>query len=405
MELSPPSKRTVYVLDDEPGIRLMLTHVLTASGYNVEQFSTGLELLIKARATRPEIIVLDLSLGHTDAIEVIRDLESIHFEGEILLISGTADPATLKDVRDVGLRRGLRMLPTLRKPFRSSDVKAALASASLISAMPDAAARTPITLDVQEAIDGKWLELWYQPKVDLRSMSVCGAEALARVNHPKFGVLSPAAFIPPARDPRHEPLAQFVIRQALGDWTRFEEGGLVLKIAINMPVSIIQSGEFLVTVREALPKSANFPGLIVEMTEDEVIRDFELIREKATQLKLYGISISVDDFGTAHSSLSRLFECPCAELKIDGKFVQNCASDALKRSLCRTIIDLAHQVEAHVCAEGIETVDDLKCLIDLGCDLGQGYLFARPMRAKQFMHVVREVNRLPLDRPDGAIVA
>jgi EAL domain-containing protein (putative c-di-GMP-specific phosphodiesterase class I) len=221
-------------------------------------------------------------------------------------------------------------------------------------------------------------------------MLVCGAEALARVNHPIHGVVSPLAFIPPAHDPRHQELARFVVRQAMMDWARFADAGLPLTLSINVPVSVIQSGEFLHYTRESLPKDPRFPGLIVEMTEDEVIRDFELVREAATQLKLYGISLSIDDFGTAHSSLSRLYDCPCAELKIDRKFVQNCASDPLKRSLCLTVIDLAHRIGARVCAEGVETTEELQCLLDLDCDIAQGFLFARPMPSDRFVTAVSQ---------------
>lgn len=387
------TKKLVYVLDDELGIRMMLAHVLTAAGYDVAQFATSLSLLKTIGQSAPDILVLDLSLAESDAIEVIRQLEIIKFKGEVLLISGSTDPATLHHVREIGLRRHLTMLPVLRKPFRASDVQAALNSA------PDSgqentasAARDVITLDVQEALQGNWLELWYQPKVDLSSMLVCGAEALARVNHPKHGILSPIVFIPPAHDPRHQPLSRFVIRQALTDWSRFAAAGLPLKLAVNMPVSVIQSGEFLSYTRELLPDDAHFPGLIVEMTEDEIIRDFDMVREAAIQLKLYGVTISIDDFGTVHSSLSRLFDCPCAEIKIDRKFVQGCASDRLKRSLCQTVVDLAHRIGAQVCAEGIERVEDLQCMMDLGCNTGQGFLFSPPLRLEQFVSFVSQAD-------------
>lgn len=386
------SKPVVYILDDEAGIRMMLTHVLAAWNYQVAQFATAASLIAAIQQCRPEVLVLDLSLAQTDAIEVIRQLEIIRFTGQVLLISGS-DPTTLKHVKEIGIRHNLAMLPVLRKPFRPADLKAALESIA-ISAQPQSgsAQQKLITLDVQEALEQQWLELWYQPKIELKSMLVCGAEALARVNHPTHGVLSPVAFIPPANDPRHEPLSRFVIRQALHDWSQFAASGLLLKLAINMPVSVIQSGEFLHYLRELLPPDDRFPGLTVEMTEDEIIRDVELIRETATQLKLYGVSISVDDFGTAHSSLSRLFDCPCAELKIDRKFVHGCGSDKLKRSLCQTVVDLGHRIGAQVCAEGIESIEDLRCLNDLGCELGQGFLFARPMPASRLQGFVRRMD-------------
>lgn len=391
MTLTQHSEKIVFVLDDEASIRMMLEHVLTASGYRVEQFSNPLRLLKAIRQCPPHFLILDLSLDRSDAVEVIRQLEVIQFKGDVLLISGSVDPATLKDVKEIGLYHHLSMLPALRKPFRASELNAALkASPVSVDTNLKSAAQNVITLDVQDALMGNWLELWYQPKVDLKTMLVCGAEALARVNHPTHGVLSPLAFIPPANDERHQALARFVVRQAMWDWTSFANVGLPITLSINMPVSVIQSGEFLRFTRESLPKDSRFPGLIVEMTEDEMVRDFEAVREAATQLKLYGVSLSIDDFGTAHSSLSRLYDCPCAELKIDRKFVQNCATDKLKRSLCLTVIDLAHRIGARVCAEGVETTAELQCLLDLGCDIAQGFLFGRPMPAGTFEATVSQ---------------
>ena len=101
-------------------------------------------------------------------------------------------------------------------------------------------------------------------------------------------------------------------------------------------------------------------------------------------MKLYDVRISIDDFGTAHSSLSRLLELPCVELKLDRSFVSNCASNRLKNALCQTVVDLAHRVGSQVCAEGVETVEDLEAIMRMGCDTAQGYLFAKPMPPETF---------------------
>jgi EAL domain-containing protein (putative c-di-GMP-specific phosphodiesterase class I) len=127
-----------------------------------------------------------------------------------------------------------------------------------------------------------------------------------------------------------------------------------------------------------------YPGLVIEVTEDEAISDPDWISQVSTQLKLYDVRISIDDFGTAHSSLSRLLELPCVELKLDRSFVSNCASDRLKNALCQTVVDLAHRVDSQVCAEGVETVEDLEAIIRMGCDTAQGYIFAKPVPPETF---------------------
>ena len=341
-------------------------------------------MLEQLKLVVPEIIVLDLALGKSDAVDVMRHLVDLKFAGKILLISGR-DEITLNEIQGIGERHGLSMLPSLRKPFRAVELTSRLSSRT--AAVDQAPTRTPgekITVDLLTAIDSGWLELWYQPKIDLRSFVVCGAEALLRARHPVHEILTPAALIPPAGSVLHQPLAKFVIRRTMQDWRFFAGCGMPLKLSINMPVSVINAPDFMSGLREQLPTDTQFPGLIIEVTEDEVIRDLQWIREVSTQLKLYDVGISVDDFGTAHSSLSRLLELPCVELKLDRSFVANCAFEPLKYAVCQTVVDLAHRVGSRVCAEGVEKVEDLMAVIRMGCDTAQGYIFAKAMPPGSF---------------------
>jgi EAL domain-containing protein (putative c-di-GMP-specific phosphodiesterase class I) len=230
------------------------------------------------------------------------------------------------------------------------------------------------------------LEVWYQPKIDLRSFTICGAEALTRLRHPDHGVLEPAEFLPPAGDPHYKALSFFVVRRSMTDWTAFAENGFPLKLAVNVPASTLHSPGFVDLARQMIPRDPRFPGVIVEVTEDEFVRDPESLREVATQLKLYNAWISIDDFGTAYASLSRLTDLPFIELKLDRSFVSNCASDKLKYALCQTVVDLAHRFGASLCAEGVETAADLLCVTKLGFDSAQGYFLAKPMPSDRLLH-------------------
>jgi EAL domain-containing protein (putative c-di-GMP-specific phosphodiesterase class I) len=194
-------------------------------------------------------------------------------------------------------------------------------------------------------------------------------------------VITPANLLPPAGHPAYEPLSKLVIGQAVADWAGFAAQGLRLRLAVNVPVSVIHTPNFITMVRSILPADAGFPGLTIEITEDEVIRDPKWAREIASQLKLYNVGISIDDFGSAYASLSRLNELPVIEVKIDRSFVAGCASDRLKHGLCQTVVDLAHRFGATACAEGVEAPEDLRELIKMNCDTAQGYLFAEPMPA------------------------
>ena len=142
-------------------------------------------------------------------------------------------------------------------------------------------------VQLSDALRHNWAELWYQPKIDLKSFAVCGAEALIRARHPQHGVIKPADLFPPADDPIYRPMSKFVLKRAMADWAVFADRAIPLKLAVNMPVSVLRSPDFIEIVRQYLPTDAAFPGLIVDVTEDEVVRDPAWVRETAAQLKLH----------------------------------------------------------------------------------------------------------------------
>lgn len=378
-----------FVLDDEPQIGALVCKVLDACGIAARQFTSAMPFLEEIKDSPPELVVLDLSLGQSDAVEIIRHLEVGNFQGKVLLISGR-DLTVLNEIAQIGKKYGLAMLPPLKKPFRPADIRQRLTSDVLNVARfmsqereTEAGAPKKAVVQVVEALKNNWLELWYQPKIDLKSSLVCGAEGLIRARHPVHGIIPADELLSPAGDPDYQPLTRFVIEGVIKDWQRFSERGLQLKLSVNAPASVINTPAFIVLVRRSLPNDSKFPGLTVEVTEDEVIHDSEWAREIATQLKLYNVELSIDDFGSGYASLSRLRDLPFTEVKIDRSFVLGCASNKLKRDLCQTVIDLAHRFGATACAEGVETAEDLRALMTMQCDSAEGFLFAKPMPAAQ----------------------
>jgi EAL domain-containing protein (putative c-di-GMP-specific phosphodiesterase class I)/FixJ family two-component response regulator len=399
--------QSACVLDDEAEVGKLVSQVLKTCGYAPLQFTAPAAFFKQVEASAPALIVLDLALGQSDAVEIIRRLEVLKFKGKILLISGR-DEATLAEIAEIGTRHGMTMLVPLKKPFRANDIRARLAEPDAdapseaqkprVDAKPTKRSKIQFT----EALRQNWLELWYQPKIDLKTLSVCGAEGLLRAKHPERGIIGPADILPPAGDSNHVPLAKFVLERAMRDWNRFAHQGLPIRLAINVPVSVLTSPNFIALVRQALPTRPNFPGLIIEVTEDEVIRDPEWTREIAMQLKLYNVHLSIDDFGSAYASLSRLKDLPVTEIKIDQSFVQNCSSDQTKRVICQTVVDLAHGFGASVCAEGVETAEDLRTLVSIGADTVQGFLFAKPMPADGLLEKLSGSARASMPSADHA---
>jgi EAL domain-containing protein (putative c-di-GMP-specific phosphodiesterase class I) len=167
-----------------------------------------------------------------------------------------------------------------------------------------------------------------------------------------------------------------------------------LKLAVNisagalarLPVSLI---------RDYRPKNEEWPGLILELTEDDVLQDIAAISEIALQLSLYKVSLSIDDFGSGYSSMKRLRDLPFAELKLDRCFVQKCAGDERNSAICQAIIDLGHRLGIAVTAEGIENTPDLQALRKMGCDLGQGFLFSPAVERDNLIGAARGRPRIP----------
>jgi EAL domain-containing protein (putative c-di-GMP-specific phosphodiesterase class I) len=379
-----PFRRLVYVLDDEISIGKLVCQFLATCGYEARQFSEPRPFLADVKTNPPYMVVMDLALGESDAVDVIRNLELLKYRGFALLISGR-DRSVLEEIERIGTSHGLAMLPPLQKPFRIADLKASLA-ASPDNVVRDAAPAAPapkrrVAVDLEEALHKNWLDVWYQPKIDLTRKAMCGAEALLRIKPPDQSETVPVDVLPPSSDPLYLPLTRFVLRRVMSDWISLARDNLNLKFAVNIPVSVLCAPEFVPLIRQIMPQDRCFPGFITEITEDEVIRDAESVRELASQLKIYGVSLSIDDFGSAHSSLSHLLDVPCCEVKIGRQFVADCSLDAKKHALCSSVVDLAHRVGMTICAEGIQSVGDLQTLIEVGCDTAQGPLFAPAMPA------------------------
>jgi EAL domain-containing protein (putative c-di-GMP-specific phosphodiesterase class I)/ActR/RegA family two-component response regulator len=400
--------RLAYVLDDEPQVRTIVCKIVASIGFEPQQFATPAALFAELKIAPPELIVLDLALGQSDAVDVIRHLETFRYKGKVLLISGR-DQVTLAEIQGIGERHGLTMLLPVQKPFRAADIRNSLQAPAPARdgppprPAPERKGEKEARIDPAEALRNNWLRLWYQAKIDLKSMTVCGAEALLRARHPQLGLISPSNFLPASGSAIYQPLTKFVVLQAMADWENFARQGQPLKLAINVPLSTLQSPAFVDLIRNALPKKPNFPGLVIEVGEGDMLQDPNGIREIATQLKLYNVGISIDDFGGAHSSLARLRDLPCVELKLDRSYVSGCATDGAKQTICAAAVELAHGFGLTVCAMGVESVDDLRTLMDLGCHSVQGFLFAEPMDSRSFVEML--ARRTTASKPQAGDAA
>ena len=242
-----------------------------------------------------------------------------------------------------------------------------------------------------DILDRGWLELFYQPKIELKTKRLVGAEGLVRARHPTQGLLSPGVFLPGASESDMLRLTERVIITALQDWQACAAAGIPLKLSVNVPVSALVKLPIAGILRQWRPRTSTWPGLIMEVTEDEIIHDLKIANEVADALREFNCTLALDDFGAGYSSLARLRQLPFSELKIDRSYVMNCHVDRVNAGLCETIVELARRFGLKTVAEGIETPHESHKLQGIGCDIGQGYLFGKPMPKAQLIGIIRRL--------------
>jgi diguanylate cyclase (GGDEF)-like protein len=243
--------------------------------------------------------------------------------------------------------------------------------------------RLALATDLRTACTNNELELHYQPIVDLTSGKVIGVEALARWNHPQYGLISPDEFIPIAENTGLiKQLTESIMKTAVTQWLDWHEQGLDLQIGLNISMLNLVDQNMPATVARII-RHAGLPTSAVklEITETEIMSNPELVIEVLGHKELSGLKSSVDDFGTGYSSLSYLKKLPVQEIKIDRSFVTHMAVDEEDASIVRAVLELGHSLGLDVVAEGVEDEEALRELIALGCDYAQGFYFSRPVPA------------------------
>ena len=240
--------------------------------------------------------------------------------------------------------------------------------------------------DLRTAINEELLELYYQPKMDLRTGALFGCEALCRWSHPEFGFVSPPEFISLAEEAGLiGALGEWVLYRACADIASWhQQGGFDLNVSVNVSSTQLEEGLAVGAVERALEATGLGPAhLTLELTETVMLKDPEVSVSELNRLRELGASISIDDFGTGYSSLSYLTRLPADEIKIDRAFISPIGENDEGLPIVAAIIAMAHRLNCKVVAEGVETKAQLNRLRALRCDVAQGYLIGKPMPAPQ----------------------
>jgi EAL domain-containing protein (putative c-di-GMP-specific phosphodiesterase class I)/ActR/RegA family two-component response regulator len=373
------SQYRLLVVDDDERIRTYIEKVGREMGYETRSLD-GPEGLGKVlQEFDPHAVLLDLVMPGMDGIEILKSLATRKCAVPILLMSGM-DRRTLGAAQRLGREHGLRICGGMEKPFTPIQLRTALEDVM-------ATHRSVADDDLRRALTDDELVVYYQPKVDTQTGRPLGVEALVRWNHPQYGLLLPAYFLPLAeRSGTISDVTRWVGQRALEQLARWAREGIELTMAINVPAQDLARQTFP-DEWGALMARAGIPAerVILEVTENQAMSTAITTTEVLTRLRLQGVELAIDDFGTGFSSMSLLQRLPFSEVKIDKSFTMEAVTNEDARTIVRATIDLGHNLGLRVVAEGVENKETWQLLAEMGCDEVQGYCIGYPMPAGEFL--------------------
>ncbi len=376
----------VMLVDDDPFQLQMLQHQLTAIGVApVLACGSGALALewLRGRDTSALLLLLDLNMPGMDGVEFLRHLAERRYAGALVLVSGT-DTRVLETATRLAAAHQLAVLSHLPKPVPSEALRALVERWRTVTPEPlQRSGRACAATEIERAIGAGQLTLHYQPKVALADGALVGVEALVRWQHPAHGLIHPNSFVEVAET--HgliDGLTRAVLSQALAQARRWRDAGLVLRVAVNISMNSLERLDFPEFVLEEAARHGVPPSdVLLEVTESRLLRDLRSPMDILTRLRLKNIGLSIDDFGTGHSSLAQLRDIPFDELKIDRGFVHGSGEHATQRAIFAASLDMAHQLGMTAVAEGVEDRADWDFVRAAGCDVAQGFFIAKPMPA------------------------
>lgn len=376
----------ILIVDDEVFQLQLLSSQLDILGLDqVHTCTSGQEALalLEQQPVGEQLIFLDLNMPGMDGVEFIRRLVDIPYTGALVLVSGE-DERILETAEHLARAHHLNVLGHLSKPVQTENLKTLLERWR--RAAPVAAGKVVKHYgaeEVRRAIAGGEMVNYYQPKVDVVSGALSGVETLVRWQHPDDGLVFPDSFIGVAEDNGLiDDLTRVVLVEALEQSRRWRDEGLMLRVAVNVSMHNLARLEFAdFVLGEVVRCGVAAEALILEVTESRLMTNILAPLDILTRLRLKRISLSIDDFGTGHSSLSQLRNIPFDELKIDQSFVHGAGLDKNQRAFFSSSLGIARQLGMKTVAEGVEDRADWDFLRQQGCDLAQGYFIARPMPA------------------------
>lgn len=382
-----PRQPAILLVDDDPIMLIAQSHMLRSMGYehvaSVGNAHAAYDLLDSHQALgQPiDIIICDLNMPEIDGIEFLQMVNAANFVCGVILLSGEG-ARIMHTVHKLLSGRGLRILGALKKPASHAAVHALLDcwEPDHVADAPGQALHITPTEIERASRDRQWL-LHYQPKVSLETGVLVGMEALVRWQHPIHGLVYPDNFISVVE--QHgliDGLTEWVLREATEQLALWNARGQRIQIAVNVSMDNLRVPNFAqraaTIVREA---GASPQDVTLEITESRAMSPTPAPLESLVRLRLLRFKLSIDDFGTGHSSLAQLRDVPFTELKIDKGFVHGARRNQIIRPMLDGSLGIAKRLGMVSVAEGVETEEDWQLLREIECDIAQGYYIGYPM--------------------------
>jgi len=348
-------KLRILVLDDEPFMLKLLSHMLTRLGFDtVAVCDNGRAALLRVDdpLQRPDLILLDINMPQMDGVEFVRYLVEHHYPGALILVSGE-DERVLQSIEKLVKVHKITVLGYVNKPVDPQRLSTLIGS--YMAPKPEQLKKTTNVYaqsELRAAIANGELINYYQPKVAIASGQVIGAETLVRWQHPTDGLVMPDQFVGLAEQyGLIDDLTRVVLSGALLQAKKWHDAGLPLRLAVNLSMDNLVSLSFLDYVVELVNRSGVPPHqLVLEVTESRLMQDQRVSLEILTRLRLKHFRLSIDDFGTGNSSLTQLRDIPFDELKIDQSFVHGACANDVQQAMFDASLGLAKQLNMETVA-------------------------------------------------------
>ncbi|MGC1350209.1 MAG: EAL domain-containing response regulator [Xanthobacteraceae bacterium] len=369
-----------FIVDEDFVFRQDLAKELRRDDIDTVEFSNSSRLIDMIEAQNPDIVLVNLNnAAPHECVRALLALKECRYAGAVQLF-GHCEPKILESFKTIGLDSALAMLPPLQKPIKVATIHNILRDRKLGTA----AAAVVGGVSLKDALSKNTVKFLYQPKLDLKTGFVVGAEAVARIAHPQLGLLSPDQFLKGADQEALLNLSRAALVDAIRASAHFHQTGIALQIAINISADNLLALPISDLALMHRPERGDWAGIILEVPERQVINKIEALKTRAPKLQECGVSIAIDNFGRGSTSLTVLNQIPFCEIKIDRSLIDGCATNAANAKICKTLIQMAHNFGCRAVAVGISAEADFQTLRQLDCDCAQGFLIGKPMSVREF---------------------